>query len=86
MCHVYYSDRTVFDRSLKPNATAIFRPQRILKNYFPLLETLQNDTLKGGGVGFRKFSYAKAGRALHHLKGLCTYNTLVKRVFNHCHT
>lgn len=38
----------------------------------------------GGDVGFVKFSFVTADRAIPS-KGLCTHTTLVKRVFNYCH-
>lgn len=75
-----YNGGTEFGRSLKPNtATPIFDQQRIRENYFQLREKPRNRTFGKGGVSL---VMVKVGCAIPHSKGLCTYTTFVRSIFN----
>lgn len=75
-----YNDVTEFGISLKLNtATPIFGLQRIRESYFQLREKPRNGTFGRGGVSL---VMVKVGCAIPHSKGLCTYTTFVKSIFN----
>lgn len=65
--------------SLKPNASPIFRPQRIPEKFFQLRKTPHWDTFGGLEVNFWKCLYVKVGCVTPPSKGM----TLVKWGFSY---
>lgn len=68
-----YSNRRLFNRSLKPTLQSLYFATTSWENYFKLCKMPQDGTFGGNGGQFWNVSYVKGIRAINHAKGPNTF-------------
>lgn len=67
--HNIYSNRRLFNRSLKPTLQSLYFAKTSWDDYFQLCKMPQVGTYGGSGGQFWNVSYVKVVRAIDHAKG-----------------